>query len=281
MPYWEIFFWVVLTILGAGLYYWLEHPASIVGIIVTGVGLAGVLSTVIHSILKNRKRADASEPSTGLNVTQTVQGMQNAPVAVTGPGTVNINLPSSPAKQEKKIPRRSHLVYRGFMPQEIYICGWAGTGFTDRMNTVDSRAARAFIIKFENEYAQDGMQSGKVIAQLVYHLASGVKHRVDYGLWLNSPLRFLNMEVGETRSLVLFYEMRDRLVAPEDRRDGDLYFPDLFGYFRQTDISDLVSVDVTVLDQLHGPCLLHCGVSRDERGLYTVSVHFGNTDNTA
>jgi|ERR1017187_8752629 hypothetical protein len=50
MPFGEALFWISITILGTGMYFWLEHPQKLWGGVLTAVGLTGT----VYSILRAR-----------------------------------------------------------------------------------------------------------------------------------------------------------------------------------------------------------------------------------
>ena len=207
---------------------------------------------------------------------QTVEGDHNASYAITGAG--NMLVVGSPVSRSVLAPsqarsqKSSYLVYRGIVPEDLLISTWSTTGFTDH-ECVDAFRAKALLARFENERrGESPSRTGAVIAKLTFHLVSGATRSIDYGVWLNSQFRSVNIGLGETERLVVLIDLGDSLFAVADRRDGGTPFPANDYYQRYPLAPGISSVDIRLVDPPHGTYSISLDVSRDDNGLFSVSA---------
>lgn len=159
--------------------------------------------------------------------------------------------PAKPPKTERPVP---NLVYAGGKRKSVFISPSQTEGICDP-KTEDQRenSVEAFILKFENRTRSDRKigRALNVIAKLKFRHKNGATERdIDYGVWLNSPCNSTDIGIGDTRELVLFCVLDNRLVSFEDRRSANLFFgSEGFTYIQNGDVEDYDRVDITLIEQ--------------------------------
>jgi hypothetical protein len=166
---------------------------------------------------------------------------------------------TSEDKTAAPVPR---FEYKGPREKTVYINPYARYGITDPRNDEEFKSANtALCLRFEN-VPDSGAASRAldVIAKVSFRSANGAREQAfDYGVWLNSPCNSTDMEVGDTRELVLICVMDTGLVSFEDRREGtaasnamgalDHKFDARWTWLDDRAVDGLESVEIKLIDR--------------------------------
>jgi hypothetical protein len=117
-----------------------------------------------------------------------------------------------------------------------------------------NHSIRALVLRFENA-PDDGTTARAidVIAKLLFRSSSGVTEQaVDYGVWVNSPCNCTDMDVGDTRELVLICAMEGKLLTFDDRREANHSFYSEWSWLHSRPVDGLESVEIRLIDQRTG-----------------------------
>jgi pyrimidine deaminase RibD-like protein len=146
-----------------------------------------------------------------------------------------------------------NLQYVTSKEKRVFVSRFAFAGISDPRDQKErEKSLQALVLKFENRPLANRQiaRASNVIAQIRFKSTDGTRQRViDYGVWLNSSRNSTDMEVGDTRELVLISVMDGKLVAFEDRREENHSFHDEFSYIEDGDVSGLEMVEVTLIDK--------------------------------
>jgi hypothetical protein len=230
---------------------------TVVGIVVTAIG-------VFIAWRQLRKREPLTSPQK-IDLSQThlaASGTANMPIAIHSEGDVVFNHPlSTPVQLPHKLigpvqPERPrpNLVYAGSEQKQVYIGQWSFEGICDP-HTEEQRehSVTGVVLKFENRPESDHTigRAMHVIAKMRFLLPHELDERaIDYGVWLDSPCNSTDMNVGDTRELVLLCVVNDKLFTFRDKRTGNRDFgSEAFSYFIYAEIGNFDRVEVMIIDQ--------------------------------
>lgn len=107
---------------------------------------------------------------------------------------------------EQKAPAAApRFEYKGAREKDLFISPYARSGISDPHDS-DERAhsLQCLILRFENTVHANAARAIEVIAQISFRSADTVREQsIGYGVWVNSPCNCTDMDVGDTRELVL------------------------------------------------------------------------------
>jgi len=198
----------------------------------------------------NRKRIGSSATVQSPILTQNFQPVINVHTSVVGS--------VEPVKQKlkdrdegsrtKPLP---HFQYRGHREKPVFINPYARFGIHDPRDSKEIEGAtEALVLRFENE--PRGTMTARamdVVAKISFRSSRGNREEIDYGIWLNSPCDCTDMEVGDTRELMLIAVMDGKLSGFDDRREENHDYDSEWSWLADREIDDLASVEVRLIDR--------------------------------
>jgi hypothetical protein len=174
--------------------------------------------------------------------------------------TINIHAAEPP--QKKDLLKTGNPIvfprfeFKGTREKQVFISPYARRGITDPHDDEETeKSVQALVLRFEN-VSRDGIakRAMDVVAKMSFRSANGVTEQaVDYGIWLNSPCNCTDMEVGDTRELVLICVMDGKLFSFDDRRELNHDFQSPWSWLDDNRIVDgLENVEVRLIDRRVG-----------------------------
>ena len=214
----------------------------------SGVGVAGIL--MLAQFLRKKEasasvavqggKMERSVVATGRNIDQKIELHEhNYPAQIS----------SSP---KEKLP--PNLSYVSPQSKFVFASNNPVEGVHEPHNDSEEKeAVYALVLKFTNQKVP-GQLVGRamdVIATIKFRSDNrATEQRIDYGVWLNSPVASEDFKVGDTRELLLLIDAPDQsLRALEDRRT-DINYPKQFEYMKAKNVTGLLnSIEVTLTDR--------------------------------
>jgi hypothetical protein len=159
--------------------------------------------------------------------------------------------PVSGAPEERPLP---NLSYVGPQSKVVFISPYPREGIREPRDDGEQReSVFALLLKFTNTPIP-GQRVGRaidVIATVTFRSANRVtQRRIDYGVWLNSSCASTDLEVGDTRDLLLLIDASDQSLRTLEDKRTDINYPEESDYVRAAIVTGLLdSIEVTLTDQ--------------------------------
>lgn len=185
------------------------------------------------------------------------------PIQIHGAREVHIGQSVSTESKPAIVATSPNLQYAGSRTKQIFISPVPREGISDPSNDHQrENALQALVLKFENHPIDRRTiaRAENVIAKIRFRSKDLIKERsIDYGVWLNCPCNSTDIGIGDTCELVLLCVIDNELIAFDDRRIGNRYFPDNFSYLEGPSVQELELVEITLIDQ-RSQCSLYCNL---------------------
>lgn len=230
---------------------WLDQNKTWVfsGIGVLAISLAiGALVAIVRHLRKQPKTAQINQPKRSIQQISP----SHSPIQTAGRDIVNVSEVRNIPPNVQRVPR-PHFEFKGLgYPRLVYCSPSHREGVIEPTTAEETHnSVSALTLRFQNSPQEDGRSARalNVIAQLRLFSADWNKSAdIDYGVWLDSPCDCTDMEVGDTRELVLlvldngrYYALRD--LRHDSNREYDQYVKEIaVDWFR--------NVNITLIDQI-------------------------------
>jgi hypothetical protein len=215
----------------------------------SGIGVAGI--ALLTQLLRKKKSPSASVSVQGGKIDRSIVASGHGIDQKIEVHEHNYPAPVSTAPTTKPVPNFS---YVGPQSKFVFFSDFPREGVHEPHNAGEqSDAVFALVLKFTNQVIP-GQRVGRaldVIATIKFRSQDGAtEQRIDYGVWLKSPCASTDLEVGDTRELLLLIDASDHsLRALEDKRT-DINYPEQFTYLRVANVTHLLnSIEVTLTDR--------------------------------
>ena len=126
---------------------------------------------------------------------------------------INVHPPEAAAVktavQNTKAIAAPHFEYKGCRERPVLISPHARCGITKpRDSEEQENSNQALVFMFENVPSEGrDTRALDVVAKLSFRSADHVTEQaIDYGVWLNSPANCTDMDVGDTRELLICFD---------------------------------------------------------------------------
>ena len=220
---------------------------------VLGVGGSLVAAFIIWLL---RRLFGSDQKTDGVTVEQNASPTINVPITINGlSNTESYNLAATAVPKKLGNPKRGpHFVYKGYRVKPVFINSYAQHGITDPHDTSEyERAIQALIFRFENAPHDIGARAINVIAKILFRSVKGTSEEaVGYGVWLNSPCNCTEMEIGDTRELVLICQLEDKLLSIDDRRESNHHFHSEWSWMDTRPVDGLEIAEIRLIETQSG-----------------------------
>jgi len=213
-----------------------------------GVAVLGAIVAIVRTLWKHGKTALIDQHKRALQATYA----SHSPIQTAGRDIVNVSEVGEMPHQVQTV-KQPHFEFKGLgFPRPVYCSQSHREGIVEPTTTEQTHnSVSALTLRFQNA-PKENLTSARalnVVAQLRFNSEDWNKSTdIDYGVWLNSPCDCTDMEVGDTRELILlifdgghYYSLRD--LRHEINREYDQYVKECaVDWFRY--------VKVTLIDQI-------------------------------
>jgi hypothetical protein len=226
---------------------------------VLGIGgslVATGIAWLIRTLLGRRKKQAAAAPvqqDVSPVMTQTFQPIVNIHPSI------SLEPPPTPRRAgldtDEPPSRLPRFEFKGSREKPVYISPDALSGITDPHDAKEwEKSIKALLLRFENTSSGGAnARAMDVIAKMSFRSLNGVTEQsIDYGVWLNSPCDCTDMDVGDTRELVIICVSDGTLSSFDDRRQGSHTFHSEWSWLDERPVDGLEAVEIRIIDRRTG-----------------------------
>ncbi len=164
--------------------------------------------------------------------------------------TTEVVPPTSTYEKAPVPTARPNFEIAGIAQERVVIHPVASFGATHRFVVIgDEKPVLALIFRIENVPGSAALEARDVIAKISFRSLTGhEEEQIQYGVWLDTVCNSVDLDLGDTRELVVVMPIKGTLYAIEDRRtlNHDYHAPG--AWFALKKVDDLESVEVRIID---------------------------------